>query len=428
MHLSSIDFSKKEKRTIILAVTIGNLLEWYEIYLYVYWSPIIAQLFFKADSQFDNLTNTFLIFAVGFLSRPFGGIFFGRLGDLIGRKKSLVLSIGVMTIPTFVTGFLPTYAQIGFFAPVILGLMRILQSFPAGGEIPGAFCYLYESSRHEKRRYLCSWGAVGYQLGILLSTIECFCLEKFLSHEALITWGWRVSFLIGGLIGLFGLLLRYQLHETPLYQEMTTHEKIVKEPIWQVLSSHKKGIFKGILFCALNSSSFYLLSVNFPVYFQKLIGTNYSNSLIITIIFLLLITIPLPFFGMLADKYSNKNMLIFSTIGIILLLYPLSLAINSTSLFFIITVIFLFSIFFTCLSALIPYIMPNLFPIRVRFTCVAVSFNIVDAVIGGFAPVIALYLYHYTGDHSSIIWFLLFTSFLSLIGYLLIKEKKTVIH
>src|SRR5579872_3886843 len=133
-----LDFSKKEKATVIFAVTFGNLLEWYEIYLYVYWAPIISKIFFKPNSDLVNLTNTFLVFAIGFLARPLGGIFFGRLGDRIGRKKALILSLLMMTVPTFVTGLLPTYAQIGLFAPLILIVMRILQSFPAGGELPGA--------------------------------------------------------------------------------------------------------------------------------------------------------------------------------------------------------------------------------------------------------------------------------------------------
>lgn len=424
MSLSAFDFSKKEKRTVILAVTIGNLLEWYEIYLYVYWAPILSKLFFDSKSDLANLTNTFLLFAVGFLARPIGGVFFGRLGDLIGRKKSLLLSMLLMTIPTFVTGFLPTYATLGLWAPVILGIMRVLQAFPAGGEIPGAFCYLYESSRFKNRRFLCSWGGVGFQVGILISTIECFILEKYLPHEDLITWGWRLSFIIGGLIGLLGLLLRSRLHETPLYKEMVTHETVVKEPLMQVINEHKNKIGRGILYCALNSSSFYLLTVNLPVYFGTELGFTYSNNLILTFILLIFVTVPLPFFGLLADKLNNnKKTLILTTLGIIAILYPLSLTINNVSILFTGILIVLFSLLFTWQSALIPYIMPDLFPIRVRFTCVGLSYNLVDALIGGFTPVIALYLLNLTGKEASFTWILLGGALLSLSGYLMMKEK-----
>ena len=422
MHLPEISFSKKEKITIVLAVTIGNLLEWYEIYLYVYWAPIISRLFFNSDSDVVNLHYAFLVFALGFLARPFGGIFFGRLGDRIGRKKALILSLMIMTIPTFVTGLLPTYAHIGWAAPLILTLMRLFQSFPAGGELPGAFCYLYESSRLGSRRFMSSWGALGYQLGILISTVECFFLERYMPMEDLINWGWRISFLIGGLFGLCGLVLRYKLHETPLYKEMVTHSKVVKEPILQVIKEHKKGIGMGFMFCALNSSMFYLISINVPVYFSKVIGTSYSYNLVITMIVLALVTIPLPFFGILADRFNNKKMLIAATVGIILLLLSLYFSIKYASIPLMLVVVFSLCLLFTCLSALIPYIMADLFPTNVRFTCSGLSFNLVDATIGGFTPVLALYLVKCTGDQASFCWLLFVFALVSLISYIMMKN------
>lgn len=404
----------------ITAVLIGNVLEWYEIYLYVYWAPIMAELFFNSPTELLGLTHIFLIFALGFLSRPIGGLFFGRLGDRIGRKKSLVLSIMMMIGPTFVTGLLPTYQTIGAFAPWILGSMRLLQSFPAGGELPGAFCYLYESSPPRQRRFLCSWATVGYQTGILISTIEYYFMEKYLTRSDLISWGWRVSFIVGGLIGFCGLLLRYKLHETPLFKEMVKHEKVVKEPILDVLYRYRIKIVKGILFCALNSSAFYLLSVNLPSLFVTTIGT--SNP-IFTICFLLFITLPLPLFGYLGDKFDNRKLLVGSTIAMMILLYPLYQGINSSPSWLIIGTILLYGLFFTWLSALIPFIVADLFPTDVRFTCTAVSFNLADAVIGGFTPFAALILVNHTQNSASFIWILFFCSILSLSSYLFIKPR-----
>ncbi len=418
-----ITFSKKKQGSVILAVTIGNILEWYEIYLYIFWSPIISQLFFDTGSPSANLINTFLLFALGFLARPLGGLFFGRLGDRIGRKKALILSITIMTVPTFLMGLLPTYAQIGIFSPILLGVLRLLQSFPGGGELPGAFCYLYESAEPKRRRFMTSWGSVGNQIGILISILECFLLEKLLSHEDLITWGWRLSFLVGGLIGLFGFCLRSRLHETPLYIDMEKHKTISKAPILSVLNKYKYGIFLGILFCAVDATSFYALSTLFPVYFEKILGTTYSQNLIITILLLLLTTIPLPFLGMLGDKFSNKKMLIASVIGIIILLYPLSYAISQTSLFLIGVIGVFFVLFCTCITALLPYLLTDLFPTNVRFTCVGVSFNIVDSIVGGFTPVTALYLLGYTHKESSFNLIILVSAIISLCSYFYIKNR-----
>lgn len=421
--MTVIDFSKKERRTIILAVSIGNMLEWYEIYLYVYWAPIISKLFFHPNSALKGMIYTYLIFGLGFLARPLGGIFFGRLGDRVGRKKAMIASLIMMIFPTFITGLLPTYQTIGHFAPCILALMRILQAFPAGGELPGAMCYLYESARSDKRKYMSSWSAMGFQVGILLSTLECFLLERYLPSEDLLLWGWRFSFLFGGLIGVSGLFLRYKLHETPLYKEMHTHEKIVKESLLEVFTKHKKELIQGGLFFVLNSASFYLITVNFPMYFAQMLGINSKLYLVITTLILLVITVPLPLFGKLAQKYNYKNLLIYVTLASLILLYPLYLSMNSASPIFLSVVVFVFSVLFACLSAIIPYIICDVFPTYSRFTCVGVSFNFVDALIGGFTPAIALLLFQATGNRGFICWFLLACGLISLYSFVMIKEK-----
>ncbi len=416
-------YSKKEKRNVIIAVSLGNILEWYEIYLYVYWSPIIAKLFFSSGSDFKNLIDTFWVFGLGLLARPVGGIFFGRLGDIIGRKKVLILSVLVMTIPTFITGLLPTYAQVGALSPWLLAALRLLQSFPAGAELPGACCYLYESSRFSERKYLTSWAAVGFQTGILVSTIECFVLEKLLTPEQLINWGWRLSFWMGGLIGLAGLFMRSRLHESPLFLEMTKYTTVHKEPLLD-LFKHKRGVIQGFFFSLLCSSGFYLFTVNFPIHFGNSFGLNYTDNLIFLTLFLILITAPLPLFGKLAERVDYKKMLVYSTGGMIILLYPLYFGVVRNNATIIIITMFLFCIMYSCMTSLLPYIFCNLFPTRSRFTCLSTSFNIADATIGGFTPVLTLYMLNITGDIGSFCWILLFFGILSLGSFMMIKERK----
>jgi MFS transporter, MHS family, proline/betaine transporter len=411
----NITLSQKSEKSIIFAVTIGNFLEWYELYLYVYWAPIFSKLFFKSD-EVTSLIYVFMIFGVGFLARPLGGLFFGRLGDRIGRRKALILSVLSMIIPTFCTGLMPSRAAIGIAAPILLTVMRLLQSFPAGGELPGAFCYLYEIAPPHKRRFMCSWAGVGYQLGILVSIIECTLIEYFLTPEHLYTWGWRASFIVGGLLGFLGLILRRRLHETPLFREMASHEKVVRAPLLQVIGRYKVPIFLGILFCAANSSAFYFLSINFPTSFHQ----NSGLSLLTAIGILLFITIPLPFLGALGDRYDNKKMLIGSCGAMLLLLvtyYYLSSPLG------IVSVVLLFCFFLTVLTALIPYILADLFPTPARFTCVALSFNLADAIIGGFTPAAALYIIHASGNPSAFCWILALVSLLSLGSYFAVRRR-----
>ena len=416
--------SIKREHATILAVTIGSILEWYEIYLYVYWAPIIAQILFGHTSKMLDLIDLFLLFGLGFLGRPLGGILFGRIGDIIGRKKSLMLSIFIMIFPTVLMGLVPTYKQIGILAPIIVVVLRFMQSIPAGGELPGAFCYLYENTSPSHRRYMTSWGAVGQQIGITISMLECYVLETVLSPEDLYNWGWRVSFLAGGLIGLFGFYLRNKLKETVLFKELEYHHHKEKFSIAQVILLHKRKIILGIMFCLLNSVGFYLISVLFPVCFRSLLKTDYTTILQISVVLLLITTIPLPIIGMLGDRWNNKKMLIFSTIAIILLLYPTYLATIDPSPIFSVSVAFIFILLFTCLTALIPYRFADLFSTSERFTCVGISYNIVDGIFGGFTPALALYFYNRTGDPQVIFWLVLVAALVSLFSYFKIDERR----
>lgn len=416
--------SKKEQWTVITAVTVGTTLEWYEIYLYVYWAPIISKLFFPKNPYVENLTDVFLIFGLGFLARPLGGIFFGRIGDLIGRKKSLILSIVAMTFPTFIMGLLPTYQQIGILAPILLAIMRLMQAFPAAGETPGAACFLYESGSTHNRRFISSWAAVGNQIGVILSMLECYFLEHLLDPESIISWGWRFSFMVGGLIGLFGLYLRHKLHETPVFKSLKSHHQITKSKTTEVLFSNRNKITKSILFCALDASAFYLLSVLFPVYFGEALGSNYSTNLIIGILIIALSTLPLPLFGALGDKFSNKKMLIFSSLGIALITLPLYTSIINNQISYMLFFSILFIILTSCITALLPYALCSLFETPFRFTCFGFGFNIADGIIGGFSPAIALFLLNLTGNKVSFVWIILTCALISLCSFFTINEKK----
>lgn len=407
----------------IVGVTIGNIFEWYEMYTFIYLAPIISKVFFPPNEGFTNIISVFFIFAIGFIARPLGGIFFGRLGDIVGRKKTLVLSVVMMSIPSLLMAIAPTYERMGVYSIWILIFVRLLQSFPAGGEFPGAFCYLYESAPYKNRRFLSSWGAVGNQIGIILALAEAIILESFLSKEALLSWGWRVAFFSGSIIGFLGFFLRYFLDETPLFRDVEAHNRIVSESIIKVLIRHKRGIIKGVLYCVVDAVVFYLLSTTIPIYFKRVFNLSYINNMYLTVGGLICMTILLPYFGRLGDLYSNKKLLIFSTIGIVICSFFTLHFMNSHNLMLTIISIGLITIFLACITALIPYLLCSLFPTGVRFTCVALSFNLVDGLIGGASPLITLDLFKDTGSNGSFVWIVLVSAIISLFAFFQIWEE-----
>jgi len=416
--------SQKEYVT-ILAVCFGSLLEWYEVFLYVYWAPLISKLFFGADTEAMNLLHSLFIFMVGFWARPLGGIIFGRIGDLLCRKHSLILSIVIMIFPTLGMGLLPTYGQIGVLAPICFAILRFLQALPSGGELPGAFCYLYEYAPPGRKCYMTSWGAVGSQIGIAISLIESKWIEYIFPTADLLEWGWRLSFIIGSFIALLGFFLRTKLHETPLYQQMEQRHEKLKTSIFQIIRRYRRSIGMGIALCLFTASGFYILCVTFPIYISSIFNIG-QNSLITGLAILLLGPIFFPFFGFLGDRFNNKKILIASTITMILLLYPLYFTTAHSYKTAAAILLFVFILCLSALLALMPYRFVVLFPTPVRFTGVGISFNIVDGVLGSSITMIAFYFMNKYHSLLPCYLILFICSIVSLIALFFVNERKAL--
>jgi MHS family proline/betaine transporter-like MFS transporter len=415
-------YLNKEQKRVILAVTFGNILEWFEIYSYAYLAPIIAKAFFNFESELSNLFSAFIIFGSGFITRPFGAVLFGRIGDLLGRKKAFILSIVVMTVPTFLMGCLPTYNQIGLCAPLLLGLLRLAQSVPAAGEAPGTFCFLYENAHPGNRKFMTSWGAVGNQIGAILGVIETFLMDQFMSDEFLMSWGWRISFWSGGLIGLLGFYLRRKLHETPFFIRLKQHHRIDTETVSMVIKNYRHQIVMGTAFGVLNAATFYLIATYVPIYFSQSTGLNHNSNLLLHLSILTIMTVLLPLFGKTESRFSCRSIFLACTISIIILLLPLYISINNGSFFWASIVGGLGIIPVICMTAFLPYLLAHLFPVPVRFTGVGLSFNLADGIVGGFTPAIALFLLQYTNNQAAFCWFILACAIISLISYFKISK------
>jgi len=238
----------KQQTHVISVVTFGNILEWFDVYSFAYLAPILAKKFFPTNSPTTGLFLSFLVFGMGFITRPIGGVLFGRIGDILGRRWAFILSIMLLVFPTFMIGIMPTYQTWGIYAPLSLFVLRLLQSIPTGGEIPGVICLLYENSEKYNRRFITSWSAVGNQIGALVAILECFVMNNYLSPEFNEDWGWRLTFITGSFIGLFGLYLRHTLNETPVFKKLIEMHKIDTETVFKLLSANKKKIAIGTAF------------------------------------------------------------------------------------------------------------------------------------------------------------------------------------
>jgi MHS family proline/betaine transporter-like MFS transporter len=412
----------KEQSHIIKVVTIGGILEWYEIYSFIYLAPILGKLFFNFDSDIINTLNAYLIFGIGFLTRPFGAILFGRIGDLIGRKRAFISSMIVITVPTFLMGCLPTYSSIGILAPILFYLLRIFQSIPAASEIPGTICFLYENSDKKNIHFMSSCTYIGNQIGGIIALLETILLDYYLEDISMHQWGWRVLFWSGGFIGLFGLYLRSKLVETPTFRNLKMHPKKTKGSLFKVINKYKWTIVLGIAFGAINASSFYLFSTYIPTYIELFTNINAIESKIWMIILLLMMTILMPLIGKYIDKSGNKKVFITSSILIIILtpfLY-FSLIHKISFIFTLIGCIFIFPI--AGISATYPYWIARIFKPKMRYTSIGLAFNFSDAIFGSLTPALSLLFFRLTSKSETFCWYILFSAFLSIFAYNKIKK------
>lgn len=413
----------QKTRSLILSITLGSILEWYELILYIYWAPIISQLFFDSQSGLDGLIDALLVFAIGFLARPLGGLIFGYIGDKVSRRRAFIFSIVIMSVPTFLIGFVPLYSEIGYWSGIMLAILRIFQNLPAGGELPGAICYLYESAGPQNKKYVTSYSLIGPTVGTLVAIIECTIMKMYMSHEFLISWGWRLSFMFGGIIGLTGLILRRKLHETPSFIELEKKRTLKEishkaESIWK----YKKNIIKGFCFSILQIVAYVMISMVPVLYHTKGISFDYSKNLIITALMIIISMLLMILFGRIGDKFGSLKMLKWSAAGIIAISYPLYEALTGTSLTISVIMIFIFIILASVQFSLIPSLIAQIFPTRVRYTGVALSFNLCDSILVSLTPIIAIYLTHSWGTIAACSVILSIAAVISFISFLFAKE------
>lgn len=380
----------------VVASTVGNVLEWYDFVVFGFMSIIIAKQFFPSESEYAAIMLTTATFGAGFVVRPLGGIWLGRYADRKGRKAGLTLVIAMMTLAAAMIALTPNFQQIGLLAPAIVLCARLLQGVSAGGEFGTATAMLVEFAPKNKRNFYGSWQMFAQALGALLAVAMGSALTHVFTKEALDSWAWRLPFFLGLLIGPVGFYIRRRIPETEAFEKV---DKRVKVSLGQVFSRYPRELFIAlVLSSALNVMS-YVIITYLPIYAVRNLHLPESLPFTVLLATILLRVIAIPFFGKLADRYSGRSIIMWSLALFLVALYPGYYWINqSPTVFSLLTVEIVFSLLISASNSPMPATMASLFPVEVRSTGLAISYNISASIFGGFSPFILTWLLHVTND------------------------------
>ena len=411
-------------RKTVLAGAIGNVLEWYDFALFGYFAPVLSRLFFPASDPSLSLIATFGVFAVGFLARPLGALLFGHWGDTRGRRAALAWSIILMALPTCLVGMLPTYAQIGLAAPLILTVLRFLQGLSVGGEFTGSVTFLVEHAAPTERGYIGSWAGFSAQIGALLGSAVGTVATLNLSSEALQEWGWRIPFVAGSVIALVGWYLRRRIPESPAFERLQQLDGVSSSPVRELFTSHRVPLLQVIGLVLVHGVGFYIFYVFLPTYLTRVTDLPMGTALLINTVCMALLAILIPCMGKLSDRVGPRWVLAIGAAGLALGSVPFFSWLSSGQLALIVTAQILMTVFVSAYMGPFFAIVATLFPVASRYTGLSISYNIASALFGGTAPLMATLIMERSGSALAPGWYVSLCAVLSLIALSTIREEK----
>jgi MHS family proline/betaine transporter-like MFS transporter len=416
-------------RRVLLAGGLGTLLEYFDYASYSYLATTIAVVFFPSEDRTVGLLSTFAVFALSFLVRPIGAVFWGSLGDRLGRKTILATTILIMSGSTFLIGFIPGYASIGVLAPLLLLLLRMTQSFSASGEYAGAGTFIAEYAPPKRRGLLTSVVPMAAAGGFLLGSLMATVLYAVTATEFMQTWGWRIPFLVAGPVGVLGLWLRSHLEDTPQFRRMHEREQaaaqrstITRSDRWAEVRRSLPSMFKALLVMSLNAGAYYLLLSYVPTFLHEQAHMTESNSNLVVTIALVIYILLIPVVAHFSDRIGRKRMLMISSIAFIVLAYPIMSLLSLGGVLLATTVLTVSLVFFAMNDAVFPSFFTEMFGTRSRYLGFALPFNVGAMLFGGVAPFIGTWLIKLTGSSTAPAIFLVLVGVLSLIGLLMSAE------
>lgn len=423
-------------RRAVTAAALGNTMEWFDFGVYAYLAGTLGKVFFPSSSPGAQVVSTFATFAAAFVVRPLGGLVFGPLGDRVGRQKVLALTMIMMAASTFAVGFLPTYAAVGFAAPLLLLVCRLVQGFSTGGEYAGATTYIAEYAPDKRRGFLGSWldfgTFVGYSLGSGLVTV----LTLTLGTDGLTDWGWRIPFFVAGPLGLIGLYMRLKLEETPAFrreEEAQAQALSGGDPVEQARQSGKgrlKDIFTGhweaVLICMglvlLYNVTNYMVTSYLPTYMSETLGEPETSSQLLVLGTMMLVVLTITVVGRSSDRWGRRPVFMAGSVALVVFAIPAFLLIRQGGILLPAIGCGVLGLLLVCFAGTSASTLPALFPTRIRYGALSIAFNISVSLFGGTTPLFTSALVEVSGNDMIPAYYLMVAGVIGLVATFFLHE------
>ena len=408
----------------IAAAVVGNALEWYDFIIFGFLTVVISRLFFPTDSQYASLLLTTATFGVGFFMRPVGGFLLGIYADRKGRKAALLLIIVLMTVAIAMIGFAPTYAAIGVAAPLIIVLARLLQGFSAGGEFASATTFLIEIAPAHRRGLYGSWQMVGQGLSVLVAALLGVLVTRSLAPETLDSWGWRVPFLFGLVIGPVGLFIRRRLEETEAFLEARGAATAASQYLSTTLATHLREALVCMGIITSGTISFYVILLYMPTFARTQLHLPLDEAFIAQSISLVCMIVLTPVSGALSDRVGRKPIIVGALILYLALVYPLFHWVHENPSFRNLAIVqiglcCLLGAFFGPMSTAVA----EQFAARVRSTSLGIAYNLAVMIFGGFAQFFVTWLIKATGSPIAPSFYVMFGAAIGVVAAFFLVDR-----
>ncbi|MFJ3381639.1 MFS transporter [Curtobacterium sp. NPDC090217] len=424
---------KSMMRKAVGGMVVGNTMEWYDVGVYGYLAVTMGRVFLPTAEPAVQILFSLGVFAATYIARPLGGIVFGRLGDKVGRQKVLATTLIMMAASTFLIGALPDYALIGAAAPVLLVVLKLLQGFSTGGEYAGATTFITEYAPDRRRGFFASFLDFGSYMGFALGAAVVSVLQVSLGEETMTAWGWRLPFLLAGVIGTVAIYFRLRIEESPVFQATQAAQAAATDAIAEaqgrprnvfvMVKEHWRPIVIAVMLVAASNTVGYALTSYMPTYLTDSLGYSALDGTLLTIPVLVLLAVMLPLTGKLSDKLGRRVVMWIGAATTVVLVIPAFMLIGHGAQWSTLLGLGLLALMTALWVSNQAASLPALFPTNTRYGGMGFAYNIAIAVFGGTTPLIVQALLTWTGDELAPAYFLMAMSVIGAVGVFCMKES-----